>query len=609
MWRRKLNYRLQSVVQGWLSGALSVVPCSPVTEPPGSQNSIEAEGGDPPADSTPTPPDVGTRPPLFASIARCVGMSPRRVGGFVLPQRGGGRSGCAQVLQTSHARARCIPWRGARTGATSTLPALTGPKPRARSPLSSTAPSATPRRARPRRVRRRRRTSRCRRTRSATRGPLNPIPLPSPPLNNTPLAAGSSPAGGPCAPAAEAGGRAGPPGHPSTRPSRGRSHQRCSSDETAPPTRVASAVLSPPFGRGSRPKEDGGGVQRHTPPWGNRTCPRHARATPAPPQAKNGLQPAPRPRHTRASVLFPLASPAAPRFPPPPHMTRSMYNCSRFGGNMSKISFWEFGCGNWRPGLIKHTKKVPSSLDPKPTLFAGKVTGNCENWCTQTQHSGFSPQTWKSGGGVGKTGVPKVRQIRTISPGVGHVFRCGACPFSLLVRPPVLPARAFCVHTHVIAALCTPQAAADGASRAKGAHGLAHSAAPRHSLRRVGPMTLSSGVSCGTLLKLRRGTADSQPPCQRADGHVPEWPAHAAAQVPPAAAPAEGAARHHERTHGGGLAMHRAVKPKRPVAPMTRTMRRAAMSAAPGHVPNAVWHCDNAPFQTSKNVCPEAHCT
>eukprot|EP00661_Eupelagonemidae_sp_cell13_P010553 gene10553-biopygen1770 len=27
----------------------------------------------------------------------------------------------------------------------------------------------------------------------------------------------------------------------------------------------------------------------------------------------------------------------------------------------------------------------------------------------------------KSGGGVGETGVPKVLQIRTISPGVGHM--------------------------------------------------------------------------------------------------------------------------------------------------------------------------------------------
>eukprot|EP00661_Eupelagonemidae_sp_cell13_P023771 gene23771-biopygen4359 len=33
--------------------------------------------------------------------------------------------------------------------------------------------------------------------------------------------------------------------------------------------------------------------------------PRHARATPAPPQAKHGLSPAPRPRHARATVLFP----------------------------------------------------------------------------------------------------------------------------------------------------------------------------------------------------------------------------------------------------------------------------------------------------------------
>eukprot|EP00661_Eupelagonemidae_sp_cell13_P010346 gene10346-biopygen7756 len=89
-----------------------------------------------------------------------------------------------------------------------------------------------------------------------------------------------------------------------------------------------------------------------------------------------------------------------------------------------KISFWAFGCGNWRPGLIKNTKKIQSSLDPKTTLLAGKVAGNCENWCTQTQKSRFSPKSWKSGGGVGKTGVPKVRQIRTNCPGVGRGPMC-----------------------------------------------------------------------------------------------------------------------------------------------------------------------------------------
>eukprot|EP00661_Eupelagonemidae_sp_cell13_P011430 gene11430-biopygen18392 len=74
------------------------------------------------------------------------------------------------------------------------------------------------------------------------------------------------------------------------------------------------------------------------------------------------------------------------------------------------------------PWAAEKLKKVPSSLDPKTTLLAGKVTGNCENWCTQTQHPVFSPKTWKSGGGFGKTGVPKVRQIRTNSPGVGHMI-------------------------------------------------------------------------------------------------------------------------------------------------------------------------------------------
>eukprot|EP00661_Eupelagonemidae_sp_cell13_P013349 gene13349-biopygen12551 len=38
--------------------------------------------------------------------------------------------------------------------------------------------------------------------------------------------------------------------------------------------------------------------------------------------------------------------------------------------------------------------KVPSSLDPKTTLFAGKVTDNCGNWCTQTQKAVFSPKSW-----------------------------------------------------------------------------------------------------------------------------------------------------------------------------------------------------------------------
>eukprot|EP00661_Eupelagonemidae_sp_cell13_P001552 gene1552-biopygen274 len=46
-------------------------------------------------------------------------------------------------------------------------------------------------------------------------------------------------------------------------------------------------------------------------------------------------------------------------------------------------------------GLPKDAKKVWSSLDPKTALLAGKGSGNCENWCSETRDSVFWLKTWE----------------------------------------------------------------------------------------------------------------------------------------------------------------------------------------------------------------------